>query len=865
MNTPIVKRLLPHGIAILVFVVLSFGFFSAYVFDGKVLQQPDNQKAAASQVEMYKYKELTGKYPLWTSAYFSGMPTYQIHQEVKGNLTQPIFRASLLGQSMTAPHAEVLLAMLCMYILLITMRLDWRIALMGAASFGLSSFNMDIIEAGHSTKMVALAYAPLILAGAILAFRKEYLLGSSVFALATALQLYSNHYQITYYTFIILLVLGIVELVSAIKNKAFADFGKSAASLIVGLALGVLSNLAAIWTTQEYQTESQRGVPNLSSSERPKEGGLDKKYATDWSYGVGESFTLLVQNAVGGGASQSHLDTKTFENLRGQIIPSLTKQGLTLDKATREADKQISSLFYTGSQPFVGVSIYWGAIFIFLFIMGLALIEDRKKWWLAIASLIMLMIAWGKNFFFFDLMFEYFPLFNKFRAVTQALGLGQLLLIVLAGLSLQAIFDASIPREKKLRSLYIGAGVTALLAFLSTLNGGAGKQDTQMQREIVAMLEEDRTALLRADIFRAIALVGLTTGLIWLYLNNRLKASFAVIGIAVLTLLDFWTIGKRILPTDKFETPKEANAELEPQAADKIIMEDKDPHFRVFDLRQGLPFTNAQTSMFHKSVGGYHAAKLMIYQEMIEKHLSNIDPQKPIQEQKILPLYSMLNAKYIILNDDVTGVMPNPSAYGNAWFVKNIKIVDNADTEITEVGNINPRFDVVIQKKFADIIGANFTPQYDSSATIALKSYTPDKLEYEYSANGDQLAVFSEIYYPMEKGWKMTIDGQPAQFVKANYILRAAKLPSGKHNVIMTFEPKSYYTGETVSMIASGLLLLLMAGSLFLYYRQKGLPEVDALPEEDIAIVEKPRPSAVKQPISADKAQTPKPTLKRKK
>ena len=492
MNTPILKKLLPHGIAVIVCVALSFMFFSPFVFDGKVLQQGDNQKASASQVEMLKFKEQTGVYPLWTGAYFSGMPTFQIHQEIKGNLVQPIFRASLLAQPMTAPHAEVLLAMLCMYILLIVLKLDWRIALMGSIGFGLSSFNMDIIEAGHSTKMVALAYAPLILAGAVLTLRKEYWLGGGIFALGTALQIFSNHYQITYYTFIIILIYGIVELISAIKNKTFPDFGKSVATLTLALALGVLSNLAAIWTTQEYQTESQRGVPNLSSSERPKDGGVDKKYATDWSYGIAESFTLLAQNAVGGGASQSHADTKTFESLRGQIIPKLTEQGMSVEKANKEADKQISSLFYTGDQPFVGVSIYWGATFIFLFILGLVLIEDRKKWWLGVASLVMLMIAWGRNFFFFDIMYEFFPLFNKFRSVTQALGLGQLLVIVLAGMSLQAVFNPQIPREKKVKGLYIAGGITVLLALMSTLSGGAGKQDAQMQRELVSLIEEDQ-------------------------------------------------------------------------------------------------------------------------------------------------------------------------------------------------------------------------------------------------------------------------------------------------------------------------------------------------------------------------------------
>ena len=849
MNTPILKKLLPHGIAIIVCIALSFMFFSPYVFDGKVLQQGDNQKASASQVEMDKFKQQTGIYPLWTNAYFSGMPTVQIHQEIHGNLTQPVFRASLLGQPMTAPHAEVLLAMLCMYILLIVLKLDWRIALMGAVGFGLSSFNMDIIEAGHSTKMVALAYAPLILAGAILAFRKEYLLGGGVFALATALQLYANHYQITYYTFIILLVYGIVELVSAIKNKSYLGFGKSAATLVAGLLLGILSNLAALWTTQEYQTESQRGVPNLSKSERPKEGGVDKKYATDWSYGIAESFTLLVQNAAGGGASQSHADTKTFENLRGQIIPRLTEQGMTLEKANKEADKQISSLFYTGDQPFVGVSIYWGAIFIFLFILGLVLIEDRKKWWLGVASLVMLMIAWGRNFFFFDIMYEFFPLFNKFRSVTQALGLGQLLVIVLAGMSLQAIFDPSVSREKKFRGLYIAGGIIALLAFLSTMSGGAGKQDAQMQRELVSMLEEDRIALLRADIFRALVLVGLSAALIWMYLNNRIKSSIVVAGIGILTVLDIWSVAKRILPTSKFETPQEAKADFQPQLADKMVVRDTDPHYRVLDLRGGSPFTNAQTSMFHKSVGGYHAAKMMIYQEMIENYLGNFEKGVPILQQKLMPLYGMLNAKYVLVADDTLGVQQNPMALGNAWFVKNVQFVENADAEMAAVGKINPRYDVVIQKKFENIIGTT-PPQYDSTASIKLTSYNPDKLEYEYSAKGDQVVVFSEIYYPMEKGWNITIDGQPAQFAKANYILRATKVPSGTHKIVMTFAPKSYYTGETVSTIASAALLLLLIGGLFLYFRKNGMPDVDNLPTDDLVVAEKPKPVVQKPPTT---------------
>ena len=869
MENSLLKKLLPHGIALVVMLVVAFGFFAPFVFDGKVLQQGDNQKAAASQAEMDIFKAKTGNYPLWTNAYFAGMPTVQIHQEVKGNLTQPIFRASLLGQSVTAPHTNILLAMLSMYILLLVLGIDWRLGLIGAVGFGLSSFNMDIIEAGHSTKMVALAYAPLVLAGAFLTFRGKQIVGGGVFALAVALQLYANHYQITYYTFLILLVFGIVELVGAARSGHWFAFGKSVAALAVGLALGVGSNMAAIWTTQEYQTETQRGVSELASTTRPKGGGLDKTYATDWSYGVGELLTTLVQNTYGGGASQTHAATETFEKVSPQIVQGM--QGVAPDKALIQADKQISGLFYTGSQPYVGVSIYFGAIFVFLFIVGLQLVEGKNKWWLAVATLVMLMISVGKNFFFFDIMFDYFPMFNKFRAVTQALGLGQLLFIVLASLSLQSLFTPSVfslntPEgqaflAKKNRALLIGAGITAAFCLLAmAVGGGVGKQDAQLQQGLISMLQSDREALARADALRSLALVALSGGLIWLAINGRLKTAFAVAGIGALTLFDSWTVAKRILPADKFETKQEATEGLGATAADKKIQADPDPDFRVLDLRGGSPFTNAATSAFHKSVGGYHAAKLMRYQELIEKYLGDFKKDVPILAQSNMPIYGALNAKYVILDDSENGVQANPYALGNAWFVKNVKVVETADAELEELGKLNPRTDAVFSKKYADKIGGVATPQYDSTATIKLTAYNPDRLDYEYSAKNEQVAVFSEIYYPMEKGWELTVDGNEAKFTKADYTLRAAKLPAGTHKVAMIFRPRSYYVGETISLLASVILLLLFISGLFLYFRKNGLPKVTHLPEA-FAAAEKRKTTtpSVQTPSEKPKA---KPTLR---
>ncbi len=864
MENSLLKKLLPHGIALVLMVILSFVFFAPYAFEGKVLQQDDNDKAAASQVEMDAYKAKTGKYPLWTGAYFSGMPTVQIHQEINGNFTQPIFRAALLRQPLTAPHTEALLGMLCMYLLLLVLRVDWRIALTGAVAFGLSSFNMDIIEAGHSTKMVALSYAPLVVAGSILAFRKKYLLGAGIFGLAVALQLYANHYQITYYTFILLLINGIAELIFAIKNKDLGDFGKSVACHIVALAFGIGSNAAALWTTQEYLSETQRGKTELTKRDDKNtsaEGGVSFDYATGWSYGIGESLSLLAQNAYGGGASQTHIGTETYEKVSPQVLSGI--KGVSADKAKVQADKQISSLFYTGSQPFVGVSIYWGAIFIFLFFTGLTLLEGRKKWGLVAAAAVMLMIAWGKNFFFYGLMFDIFPLFNKFRAPTQALGLGLLVVIALASITFQTFFDPSVSAAKKQRSLLIGGGVTALLCLLAMVSGGSGKQDAQLQADLLSFLKDDRAALARADAFRSLFLVAASAALLWLLIKGNLKSWMAIAGIGILIVGDFWTIGKRILYDEKFQDKVTLAKSFDPKPADLKVMQDKDPNYRVLDLRGGDPFSNASTSLFHKSVGGYHSAKLMVYQEMIAEHLSKFEQNAPILGQKNMPLFGMLNTKYIILDDSEGGVQMNPLALGNAWFVKNLQIVKDADAEIAAVGTINPRYDVVMQQKHATIIGATASPQYDSLATIKMTTYTPDKIDYASASKSAQLAVFSEIYYPAEKGWHMTIDGQPAAFAKANYCVRAAIIPAGNHTISFEFHPKSYYTGETISMITSALLLILLLGGAFLYFRENGLPDATAIPEQLEA--EKPAPITRASVPPTPSVSKPKMTEKKKK
>ncbi|MBL7817607.1 MAG: YfhO family protein [Saprospiraceae bacterium] len=869
MENSTIKKLLPHGIAFVVMVVLALMFFSANVFDGRVLSQNDINQASASQSEMEKVKAATGQAPLWTNAYFSGMPTFQIHLETKGNLTVPVFKILMAGQPITSYFAEVLLAMLCMYLLLTVMRLDWRLSLLGSIVFGISTFNMDIISAGHSTKMVALAYTPAILAGVVAAFRGKYMLGAAMFALFTALQMYANHYQITYYTFLVVAVIGVSELINAVRTSSFLGFGKAALSLIVGLAVAVLTNITTIWTTMEYQAESTRGKTELSAASKAAlqakqgtsassnpDGGLSKDYAFGWSYGIGETMTLLVQNAYGGGASQNMSN-----------VP-IANQGL-------------AGALYMGNQPFVGVAIYFGAIIVFLFFLGIQIVDARWRWSILAASLLAIGIAWGKNSPIATTFYDILPLFNKFRAHTQALGLGQLLFALMAMLALNKFLDPSVSKAQKQRALLIAGGVTVALCAMSFMGSFANpvadqriigqiKQsspqvsDAQIN-QLMASVREARADLAQSDAMRSLGLVLAAAALLWLLLRGVISKSWVVVaGIGLLCFGDAWTASRRVIYDEKFQDPAKAKEEMKASAVDELILKDKDLSFRVLDLRRGFPFENANTSMFHKSVGGYHAAKMMIYQEMIERHLGNFEQGKAVQEWAVMPLYGMLNAKYIILGDEMNGLLPNPQALGNAWFVKNVKVVDNADQELEEVGKITPRFEAVAQKKHAEAIGLT-TPQYDSTATIKMTSYHPDKLEYESSAKSDQVAVFSEIYYPMEKGWSLTIDGQPAKFGKANYILRAAKIPAGNHKIVMEFHPKSYYSGETYSMIASVLLLLSFAGGLFLYFRKNGLPDTDLLPEQlEVEKTERKTTPSVAKP-TATPTEKPKPTLRKKK
>lgn len=824
MNNELVRKLIPHVAAYFILMAISFVFFSGYTFQGKVLNQFDTLKAEGMQAEMRKVREDTGEWPLWSNGMFGGMPVYQILNPGKGNYTKYFTRYLLLGKGFSYPPATILLAMFMLYFFLVVLKVDWRVALLGAVGFGLTTYYMDLATEGHSTKMVALAVAPGLCAAAILAYRGRYILGGSIFGLLTAIEIYANHFQITFYLFLMLAILGIVELIYAAREKTWENFIKASAILTVATLLGVSANLSRIWTTQEYASETIRGKSELSAK-ASKGDGLTKEYIFGWSYGKMESLTFLIPNYYGGGNKQSPKGTESYKRLYSNILGNLQKDGYPPAKAKETAEKQVAGLFYWGTQPFVGASIYFGAIICFLFFIGAFLVPGKLKAWLLSAAIFSLTIAWGNNFFLNELLVDHAPMFNKFRAVSMALGLTLLFVATLAALGLQKLIDPKITAEAKKKALYIGGGITGGICLLTVLMSGSmnmvGPNDGSFG-QVLDIVQGDRASMVRADALRSLGLIAVAAGLIWAYLQGMIKPLILVIALVGLNLGDIWSVSRRLVHADKYE--KKISGENEILPIELNLKEVPDLHFRVLDLIRGAAFANSSASLTHKSLGGYHAAKLMRYQDLIERYLSN-----PAQNLHII---GMLNGKYILQKQGgQTRAIPNPQALGNAWFVNNYQVVENGDAEMNGLANLKPAETALVQKEYATSLeGLQIKP--DSTASIKLTAYHPDKMEYEYEANSEQLAVFSEVYYPPAKGWKVFLDGNEVDpFVKVNFLLRGMRLPAGKHQLEMRFEPRSFYLGETISRATSLLLIILTFGGLYFAFRGRELPSVDHLPE----------------------------------
>jgi hypothetical protein len=797
---------------ILFFVILCFVYFTP-AFQGKVLMQSDVQKAGATQSEIMKYKELDGKAPLWTNSMFGGMPTYQIWLKYPKNITTHVI--DLIKASSPNPVDIVLLYLIGAYFLLIVLGLSPWLAAVGAIAFGFSSYNFIFIEAGHSNQAMAIAFFPFILAGIMLTLRGRYWLGAAVTALFIALEIRANHIQMTYYLFIALLILMGIEFFHAYKSKTLKPFGKSICILALSVILGIIVNAGTLWTTYEYSKFSTRGKSNITTDAAQPSNGLDKDYAFQWSQGVGETITLLIPNAYGG-ASMPMLDDKS------NVAKALVGKGADINQAAGFAQQMP---VYWGPKPFTSGPWYFGAFVLFLFIFGLFIVKGKLKWWLLSATILSILLAFGKNFSLVsDLFFNYFPLYNKFRSVEFNLVIASLCMPILACL---AIYEATKPTAdvkeviKKLKtSAYIVLGVLVVLLamptllfsfkadnhqdFLQQLNQIAGG-DSSFGASISAALIDDRISLFRADAIRSLLFIVVGIGVLWALINKKIAQPLGLIIIGVIVLSDLWSLDKRYLNDDKFVAKAIMSQQAKPREVDEFIMRDNDPDFRVLDLT--IPtFQSADATAFHKTIGGYHAAKLKRFQEVIDKQFTGS------MNQDVL---DMLNTKYFITNgkDGKTASMQaNSTACGHAWFVQSIQFVKDNDQEMQAISSFDPQKVAIVNQEFKHQIEEQ-KPGIPENGQIKLTSYHPDLLKYEYSVEKNVVAVFSEIWYP--KGWKMYVDGEEKPYFRANYLLRAAVLPAGNHKIEWKFEPTSYFLGENISLFGSILLSLILAIAIY--------------------------------------------------
>ncbi len=814
-----------HLAIIGIFIALCFVYFSP-ALQGKALYQSDVLMAQGMQKEIMDFKAKDGKGPLWTNSMFGGMPAFQIWVQYPNNVTTYVI--SSLKTIFPNPIDTVLLYLLGAYLLFCVLRINPWLAAAGAIAFAFSSYNFQIIDAGHSNKAMAIAFFPPILAGIILTFRRQYILGAVLTALFLAIEIRTNHIQMTYYLFIALLIYVGIELYHAIKSKSSKDFIKSFGYLAAASVLAIAVNAGMLWTTYEYGTETIRGKSNLTTDKSEPNNGLDREYAYQWSQGVGESLTFLVPNAYGGG-SGPNLDEKS------EVAKALAAKGIPAEQLLPAMQQlsQVGLSTYWGDKQFTSGPWYFGAIICFLFILGLFIVKNRIKWWILSASILCLLLSFGRHLpFLSDLFFNYFPLYNKFRAVESILVIVGFLIPVLAILAVKEVAsqteDPKKLQKNLLYSLYLTGGLliilivlpTAFLSFKTQNHGLFIEQLTQITNgdkgfadSIADALVKDRISLARMDALRSLLFVLIGAGLIWALIKKKMNPQFVFITLAVLVLVDLWSIDRRYLNNEKFVEKNVLAQQFEPRDVDQLIMRDQS-YYRVLDLSQGNPFSNSVPSYFHKSLGGYHAAKLKRYQEVLDKQFNGA-----INEDVL----DMLNTKYLITADQngQKETMKNrATAAGHAWFVQKVEYVKNADEEMMAISSFDPKNVMVVDQKFKSLIDINKVG-YDGNGFIRLTNYHPDHLTYEYSSGRDALAVFSEMWY--DKGWNAYVDGEKIPYFRADYILRAAQLPGGNHKLEFKFEPTSYYTGETISLIASILLLLSLGYAIFLEVKRKGV------------------------------------------
>ena len=828
------KKFLPDVVVVLVFAIISFAYFLVPVTQGKILFQHDASAGVGSAQELTEYQNRTGETTRWTNSIFGGMPTYQMspsYQSTDG-----------LSQVMNAYHLWLpdnvwfLFAyLLGFYILLRAFDFRQTLAALGSIMWAFSSYFLIIIAAGHLWKVMALAYLPPMIAGIVLAYRGRYLSGFIVTALFTAFEIKANHVQMTYYYLFIILFMVIAYLVKAVREKQLTGFMKSTGVVAAAAVIGIVINLSSLYHTWQYQKESMRGKSELVKKDAANQtsSGLDRDYITQWSYGIDETLTLLVPNAKG-----------------GATVP-LSKNATAMAKADPQIQSMIPQLYdaipqYFGTQPGTSGPVYVGAFVLFLFILGLFIVRGSMKWALLAATVLSVLLAWGHNFMGFTNFFlDYIPMYAKFRTVASILVIAEFTIPLLAALALKKIVDEPEVLTKQMKFVYISLALTAGVALLIALFPGmmepfVSDQERQMITSIQGMdgntantilsnIAAMREAMVSADAWRSVIIILIGFALLFLYKMKKLRADYMVICMAVLCLVDMWQVDKRYLNDEMFVPKSERDMPHQATSTDLAIMKDKSLDYRVLNLASNT-FNENETSFFHKSIGGYHPAKLRRYQEMIDAYIApemqaamqaiaakNGNMQE-VDGAKVFPVLNMLNTKYFILPLQGGATMPlqNIYAQGNGWFVDKINYVADANAEYAGVGKIDVRHEAVADKKFESVLGK--AQSNDSTAKVKLVKYEPNNLQYTIDSKNGGVVVFAEIYYP---GWTATIDGQPAELGRVNYILRALNVKAGKHTVVLDFHPTSISTTETIAYIAIVILLLAIAGAGYMEWKKK--------------------------------------------
>ncbi len=814
------KQLLPHLVAIFVFLVVAIVFFGPMFFENKTIEQNDVIQGVASGQEIREYRESTGEEALWTNSMFGGMPAYLINIKYKGdsivNFFQNVYSFGLPRQ------AEVILkCFLSFYIMLVIFGVRPYLAIAGALAYGLGTFNIVSLEAGHIWKIEAIAYMPLVLGGIHLTYRGNLLWGFTLAAVALALELDSNHLQITYYLLLMVIIYGLAMLVQAVKKKKLASFFKKSFILILAALLGVGANFARIWNTYQYGQYSTRG-PSVLTEEQGNSGeGLDRDYVFAYSLNVAETFTLFIPDFSGGASNR---DIGMQSNLANFL------QGTNLSRQQIQNFVSNAPTYWGGKISTAGPT-YAGAIMVFLFFIGCFFAPQPHRTWLIVATVFSIMLTWGKYFPSLNyLLYDILPGYNKFRTVEMAMVIALLCIPLLGLMGLENLLRQKWDKATQ-KKFFIATGIPLGIALLFVLFAGAfdfeGPSDSRFLAQqggemMVDALQDDRADLLRGDAIRSLIFSILAGALIFFFMQGKVSYLILAGGIVVFSTLDLWTVGKRFLTDEDYIRDRNRYAAMTATEADEYIMQQNQDKARVLNLMN--PFNDALTSYFHASIGGYHGAKLGRYQDLIDYHLSNEisglieNLQQGNTDFTNIEVLNMLNTRFIKAGDSRNAVIVNEQALGKAWLVSDVREVGSADEAIAALGEIDPGQTAVLNTTDFSLEQRSFNGQ----GTIKMTSYQPNELVYQTNVPAESFAVFSEIYYP--DGWQAYIDDEPVEHVRVNFILRGLSIPAGEHTIRFEFRPQSYYLGSNISLIASIIVALSLAVSIVWSVSGKPLP-----------------------------------------